>query len=239
MVNVMIAEDNDAIVNSYCNYLSNDEKVRIIGIAKDGQKALELYNEKHPDLVLLDLGLPIIDGLEIINNITSTYKNKNLKNIVVISGDANLRMTLSDMRKVYMSIQKPISCEKMTRVIDEFDAELNRPIFPEEKLNKLFKDFNLKLLNKSCIYLKETIEIAFYNPSLLDTMNKLFEVTGKRNNCPSSKIQSSIQSSMRTINRCHNKELIYSIFYIHESDKKQLLSCKYFIQYIVDYLKII
>ena len=239
MVSVMIAEDNESIINSYRNYLSNDEKVEIVGIAKDGQKALELYNEKHPDLVLLDLGLPIIDGLKIINDISSTYKNKDLKNIIVISGDANLRMTLSDMRKVYMSIQKPISYEKIISVIDEFDAELNQPIFPEKKLIQLFKDLNLKTHNNSCIYLKETIEIAFYTTSLLNNMSTLFSITGKRYNCPPSKIQSSIQSSIRMANKCNNKELIRSIFYIHESDEKQLLSCKYFIQYIVDYLKII
>lgn len=240
MVSVMIAEDNEHIAECYQKYLTNDKNtknVKIVGIANDGKKALELYNEKHPDLVLLDLGLPVLNGLEVIENITANPDDNHFSNIVVISGDTTLRLNLSNMKKVYKSISKPVSNEDLTDLVKEFDYEYHRPLFPQKKLNDLFLSLNLKMHTSSCRYLQEMVNISYFNPTLIDKLNLLYTITSKRFNCSPSKIQSSIQSSIRIVNKCSNKELRCSIFHIYEDNSKQLITTKHILECIVDYLK--
>jgi DNA-binding NarL/FixJ family response regulator len=44
--------------------LSEDERIEVIGIAVDGNEAVELASSLLPDIVLMDLSMPVVDGLE-------------------------------------------------------------------------------------------------------------------------------------------------------------------------------
>ena len=55
---IMIAEDNMSIFLCYQKFLSKDENFQIIGHALDGETAIKMYKETHPDILLLDLDLP-------------------------------------------------------------------------------------------------------------------------------------------------------------------------------------
>lgn len=49
--------------------LSEDGRIEIIGTAKDGQEALELSQALRPDVLLLDLNMPRVDGYEVMRRI--------------------------------------------------------------------------------------------------------------------------------------------------------------------------
>ncbi|OYQ65009.1 hypothetical protein B9G53_09090 [Pseudanabaena sp. SR411] len=59
---ILIAEDNEANIGTFSSYLTA-KGYRIL-IAKDGQEALDLAKAHHPDLILMDIQMPIMDGLE-------------------------------------------------------------------------------------------------------------------------------------------------------------------------------
>ena len=108
---IMVAEDNTSVFSCYQNYFSKDKTIEFIGHAQDGETAVKMYKEKNPDLLFLDLRLPKKNGLEILNDLTE-YENVNHKcNVIVVSGDAELRHSLYNTRKVYKIIPKPVSYE--------------------------------------------------------------------------------------------------------------------------------
>ena len=126
MIRVMVADDNIDINNMYCKFLTKDKDIKIISQTTDGQETIEKYQELKPDLLLLDLEMPKINGLEIINRLSKDPNEKNKKNIIVISGKDRIRANLWNMSKIYMSLSKPVDFDLILHQIHDFikDKEL-------------------------------------------------------------------------------------------------------------------
>jgi len=63
-VRVLIADDHRLFAESLMAVLSQDERVDVVGIAEDGKEAVDLAAELRPDVILMDLKMPVLDGFE-------------------------------------------------------------------------------------------------------------------------------------------------------------------------------
>ncbi|KRT70007.1 MAG: DNA-binding response regulator [candidate division NC10 bacterium CSP1-5] len=61
---ILIVDDNEGVRNSLMRILEKDRGFRVVGEAGDGSEALELARTLSPDLILMDLAMPRVDGLE-------------------------------------------------------------------------------------------------------------------------------------------------------------------------------
>jgi CheY-like chemotaxis protein len=64
VVRVLIADDQRLFAENLRAALATDERIEVVGIARDGAEALELASALLPDLVLMDLQMPVMGGLE-------------------------------------------------------------------------------------------------------------------------------------------------------------------------------
>ena len=62
-ITVLVADDNNDFTTTLSNYLEKEEEIEIIGIAKDGNEAYEMAVQLKPDILLLDIIMPHLDGL--------------------------------------------------------------------------------------------------------------------------------------------------------------------------------
>jgi len=85
MIKVLIAEDQELIRQSLEIILSNKPDMKIIGIAEDGNKAIELAQKLIPDIILMDIRMPFVDGVKCIKIIKEKYPQ--IKIIVLTTFD--------------------------------------------------------------------------------------------------------------------------------------------------------
>jgi DNA-binding NarL/FixJ family response regulator len=74
-IKILIVDDSFKFIKSAVNFISLSDEFEIVGGAMTGQTALEMIKHHKPDLVLLDLVLPDISGIELIAKIKKIDKN--------------------------------------------------------------------------------------------------------------------------------------------------------------------
>lgn len=61
---VLVVEDDDSFAEALTELLEADGRLEVAGRARDGREAIELAEELRPDVVLMDIVLPVMDGVE-------------------------------------------------------------------------------------------------------------------------------------------------------------------------------
>ncbi|MBR1647427.1 MAG: response regulator transcription factor [Selenomonadaceae bacterium] len=63
MIKILIADDQELIRESLKIVLDMNADMKVVGLAEDGQKVLDLLNKNRPDIILMDIRMPELDGV--------------------------------------------------------------------------------------------------------------------------------------------------------------------------------
>lgn len=75
-IQIVIADDNKEFGDILCEYLNNQSDIDVIGVARDGLEAYEMITAKNPDIAILDIIMPHLDGLGVLEKINSMPMKK-------------------------------------------------------------------------------------------------------------------------------------------------------------------
>ena len=64
MIKVLLADDQELIRESLGFVLNAQSDITIVGMAKNGREAIELVRSERPDVVLMDIRMPEVDGVD-------------------------------------------------------------------------------------------------------------------------------------------------------------------------------
>ncbi len=92
---VLIADDNPRIASTLEDTLKKDPEIEVVGKAEDGMEALGMIEETKPDLLLLDLIMPKLDGLGVLERIHEDRNVGKQPEVIVISAISQERVTES------------------------------------------------------------------------------------------------------------------------------------------------
>ena len=74
-ITVAVVEDHVVTRNGICQWLQNEPQLKVVGEASDGIEAVQIVNETSPDVVLMDISLPKMNGLEATREIKKSKPN--------------------------------------------------------------------------------------------------------------------------------------------------------------------
>ena len=75
-ITVLVADDNVDFTMTLSSYLNKEEEIEILGIARDGNEAYSMAVELKPDILLLDIIMPHLDGLGVLEKLNETQLEK-------------------------------------------------------------------------------------------------------------------------------------------------------------------
>ncbi|AQR97147.1 MULTISPECIES: response regulator transcription factor [Clostridium] len=150
MWKLVVADDEPKIRRGIENLLDWHElNINIVGEAEDGEIALEVIKEKKPDIILLDINMPFLNGL----NLLEKLKEINYRSIVIIiSGYDDFSYAQKALKyNVFDYVLKPVNKKNMEEIIlkavsklNEIQNETNYLDWVEKQLNE-----NIEILKKN------------------------------------------------------------------------------------------
>ena len=94
-IRVLIADDHRLFAEALEAILSTDERIAVAGTARDGREAVELAGEHKPDVILMDISMPVMDGIEAVEEL----RRRGLEAGVLMLTGSNARDDVDRARK--------------------------------------------------------------------------------------------------------------------------------------------
>ncbi|HEX7715377.1 MAG TPA: response regulator [Bacillota bacterium] len=123
IIKTVVAEDEELILNHIIKKIQQiDSGFVVVGAAQNGKQALEMIEEFSPDLLLTDIRMPVIDGLELLKNVALNYPY--IKTIV-ISGYSEFEYAKHAIKYgVHDYLLKPLEPEELRKTLAKIKISL-------------------------------------------------------------------------------------------------------------------
>lgn len=116
-IRTVIADDSPVAVRSICSCLQEEPAVQIVGTASDGADALSMIEKLRPDLVLLDLQMPRMNGLEVASRLAAEFP---AILVVIVTGiDVSDSATRLSQLGVHAVVAKQEMSEQLGQVLHQ------------------------------------------------------------------------------------------------------------------------
>ena len=126
-ITILISDDNPDFANTLTNYIEEDDELEIIAIAKDGKQAVEMILNTEPDVVLLDVIMPHLDGIGVLEKINAAKMKKHPVCIMLSAvGQDKITQRALELGAAYYAI-KPFDISVLLKRIKEIKLYKETP----------------------------------------------------------------------------------------------------------------
>ena len=146
-ITILIADDNPEFAKTLTGYIEEDNEFEIIAIARDGKEAVEMITSTEPEVVLLDVIMPHLDGIGVLEKINAA-KMKNHPLCIMLSavGQDKITQRALELGAEYYAI-KPFDIITLLQRIKEIRKYRQQPQF----LNSNINNYNINTNTNSYI----------------------------------------------------------------------------------------
>lgn len=112
-IRVLIADDSPHVLKIFSRLLEASGGIEVVGLARDGLEAVTRAEEMVPDVVILDVKMPELDGIEAAGRIKQALSNVG---ILLVSGSTEYRRS-GALAGVDGFLNKPVAAEALVREV--------------------------------------------------------------------------------------------------------------------------
>ena len=132
-IRILVAEDHEIVRDGICAILNQQSDMLVVAEAGDGEQAVQLYQEHQPDVVLMDLRMPAMEGVDAIAKIRADFATAKIIILTTYDTDEDIYKGLQAGAKGYLL--KDTSAEELATAIRTVDQ--GKKYVPQEVAMKL------------------------------------------------------------------------------------------------------
>lgn len=230
-LSVAIADDNERIIDALGNILNSDEEIELVGKADDGEKIYTIIKEKQPDVVLLDLIMPKLDGLTVMEKVSMDKTIKKQPKFIIITaiGQEGITEDAFGLGANYY-IMKPFDHEGiLTRVKrlggkraaeekavrTSMEEEKGKPTEKnlENDVTAIIHDVGVPAHIKGYQYLRDAIMMSVNDVEMMNSITKiLYPTIAKKHKTTASRVERAIRHAIEVAWTRGNVDTIDELF---------------------------
>ncbi|MBV9387206.1 MAG: response regulator transcription factor, partial [Chroococcidiopsidaceae cyanobacterium CP_BM_ER_R8_30] len=101
-IRILITDDHPIVGHGLAALLESEPDIQVVGLARSGQEAIKLFRQYHPDITLMDLRMPHIDGITATINILTEFEDARIIILTMYKRDEDIYRGLRAGAKGYI-----------------------------------------------------------------------------------------------------------------------------------------
>lgn len=221
---IMFADDNSDFREIISDYFSDFHDIEIVGLAKNGLEAYEMILQKEPDIAVLDMVMPHIDGLGVIEKLLTNLQSK-MPLIIILSaiGQESITQKAISLGAQYY-IVKPFNLDLLAARIRQLGNTLKTnpnqgvvstfhnasvlkeneskfmPNDLERSVTRIIHEVGVPANIKGYQFLRDAIIMAVNDMEAVSSITKLlYPVVAKRNNTTAARVERAIRHAIEVV----------------------------------------
>lgn len=211
VIKITIADDNEEFCKILKEYLDKQEDMKVIDIATDGQELLRKVKSNPPDVIILDIIMPHLDGLGVLENLDLSSDQIKVIALSAVGQDKITQRVISLGADYY--IVKPFDMDVLIERIRQLVKKAPSPKFKEKSVTAAYKpltkkDIKMEITNiiheigvpahiKGYFYLREAIFLVIENVELLSAVTKeLYPAIAEKFHTTPSRVERAIRHAI-------------------------------------------
>lgn len=201
---ILVADAGEDYRKVLVEAISGEPNIHVAAQTGDGQELLELIREHKPDLVVMDIVLAQMDGVEVLQNLEELPEGERPR-VLVVSGLA--RGTMAELAVRYGAdhyMTKPcrseVICERirqLTGLDRESVQEMERQYSMESRVTAIIHEIGVPAHIKGYHYLREAILYSIDNMEAINAVTKiLYPEVAKRYNTTPSRVERAVRHAI-------------------------------------------
>ncbi|MDO4485393.1 MAG: sporulation transcription factor Spo0A [Bacillota bacterium] len=257
-IRIGIADDNKEFCDILCDYFAGKEDIDLVFVSHDGIKTIENIKSMQPEILILDMIMPHLDGLGVLEAINNIELEKYPRTIVLSAvGQEQITQKAISLGAEYY-IVKPFNLDILMKRINQLagirdsgENNMNyaRAIFTDKKdddeksleieITNIIHEIGVPAHIKGYHYLRDAIRMAVEDMELLGAVTKeLYPAIAKANNTTPSRVERAIRHAIEVAWNRGRLETINALFgYTIQNDKGKPTNSE-FIAIIADKLRL-
>lgn len=215
-LNVAIADDNERMINLLESIIKEDSDLELVGQADNGKDIYEIIKDKEPDIVLLDIIMPKVDGLTVMEKVNRDNTIKKHPAFIIVSAVGQEQITEDAFNLgAYYYILKPFDNDMVLNRIKHLknkNAGRNREIRKissfDMKNDYMEKNLEVDVTNiiheigvpahiKGYQYLRDSIIMSVEDMEMLNSITKiLYPTIAKKHQTTPSRVERAIRHAI-------------------------------------------
>lgn len=256
-IRVLVADDNVEFGEIVCDYLSNYDDLEVVGRAEDGLEAIKLIDELNPNIVILDIIMPHMDGLAVLEHYYKAPSATKPKFIILSAvGQDKITQQAVNLGAEYY-IVKPFDLEILVERIRQLgrgDNVVNRPeqaktqkqqqqpakpASMESRITQIMRDVGVPAHIKGYQYMRDAVLLVVDDIELISSVTKrLYPELAKRYKTTPSRVERAIRHAIEVAWTRGQVDTIHELFGYTINTKKGKPTNSEFIAMIADKLRL-